>query len=183
MRTRDADILIVPGIGGSGPDHWQSRWQAKLPTARRIEQADWDHPNLKVWSGPIRDAMAEAERPVVLVAHSLGVIAAVHVLTSGDSGQVAGAFLVSPPAEAVIADIPEIAADFRPYPPTFLPCPATLVASRDDPYCPLETAEGLATRWGAAFVDAGAAGHINGDSGHGPWPEGLMSFAGFLSKL
>ena len=38
MKAADADILIIPGYKNSGPDHWQSRWQAKLSTARRVEQ-------------------------------------------------------------------------------------------------------------------------------------------------
>jgi predicted alpha/beta hydrolase family esterase len=42
MRTSDADLLIVPGLGGSGPDHWQTRWEQKLSTARRVEQSDWE---------------------------------------------------------------------------------------------------------------------------------------------
>lgn len=183
MRTRDADILIIPGLGGSGPDHWQSRWQAKLPTARRVEQADWDRPDLRSWSARLAEAIAETEKPIVLVAHSLGVIAAAHVFADLDPRRVAGAFLVAPPAEAEAARIPEISADFRPYPTAPLPCPATLVGSSDDPYCPLPSAEQMALSWGAAFLNAGAAGHINAASGHGPWPEGLMAFAGFLSKL
>ncbi|RVB59940.1 alpha/beta hydrolase, partial [Mesorhizobium sp. M7A.F.Ca.CA.002.04.1.1] len=44
MKVRDADILIVPGYTNSGPDHWQSRWQSKLSTARRVEQAEWSKP-------------------------------------------------------------------------------------------------------------------------------------------
>ncbi|MCW6506476.1 RBBP9/YdeN family alpha/beta hydrolase [Lichenifustis flavocetrariae] len=183
MKSRDADILILPGLGGSGPDHWQSRWQAKLSSARRIEQADWAHPEFAIWGARIAEAVAEAERPVVLVAHSLGVIAAAHVLAVAGPGRVAGAFLVAPPAEASVIDIPEIATDFRPYPTRVLPCPTVLVASTDDPYCTLEASEALASHWGSSLLNAGAAGHINTASGHGPWPEGLMAFAGFLTKL
>jgi predicted alpha/beta hydrolase family esterase len=47
MKAADADILIVPGVNGSGPDHWQTRWERKLSTARRVEQADWDSPRPK----------------------------------------------------------------------------------------------------------------------------------------
>lgn len=183
MKTRDADILIVPGIGGSGPEHWQSRWQGKLPTARRVEQADWDHPKAALWTAAIRAALAEGDKPIVIVAHSLGVITSVHALQDAPRGRVAGAFLVAPPSEAGISAIPEIAPDFRPFPPSTLPCPATLVGSTDDPYCSIAETEALAKAWGATFLNAGAAGHINTASGHGPWPEGLMSFAGFLSKL
>ena len=63
MRSRDADVLIIPGLGGSGPDHWQSRWQAKLPNARRVEQADWDHPDKAAWLARIAETVAEASRP------------------------------------------------------------------------------------------------------------------------
>ena len=31
--------------------------------------------------------------------------------------------------------------------------------------------------------DAGEAGHLNEESGHGPWPEGTMVFAKFISEL
>ena len=31
--------------------------------------------------------------------------------------------------------------------------------------------------------DAGEIGHINPDSGHGAWPEGLLSLGKFLGKL
>ena len=42
----DFRILIVPGLHGSGPDHWQSRWQRLYPYFERIEQAQWDVPDL-----------------------------------------------------------------------------------------------------------------------------------------
>ena len=183
MRTRDADILIVPGIGGSGPEHWQSRWEAKLPTARRVQQADWNRPDAATWVQALGAAMAQGDKPLVIVAHSLGVITAARALETHRGRPVAGAFLVAPPAEPAIAAIPEIAADFRPYPRAPLPCPSILVASTDDPYASLDAAEALAKDWQATFLNAGAAGHINTESGHGPWPEGLMSFAGFLSRL
>ena len=183
MRTRDTDILIVPGLGGSGPGHWQSRWQAKLPTARRVEQADWNHPVRDAWTARLAEAVAESDRPLVIVAHSLGVILVAETLTQCDPGRVSGAFLVTPPSEAFVADMPEIDPAFRPYPREPLPCPAVLVGSTDDPYGSIGDTRVLAEDWNARLIEAGAAGHINVDSGHGPWPEGLMAFAGFLSKL
>lgn len=27
MKANQLDILIVPGYKGSGPDHWQTRWE------------------------------------------------------------------------------------------------------------------------------------------------------------
>ena len=183
MRTRDAHILIVPGLGDSGPEHWQTRWQAKLPTARRVEVPSWAEPVASQWTDAVSAAIALDTRPVVIIAHSLGVIAVARALVGGAAGAVAGAFLVAPPSEETVRAIPEIDPSFEPFPRAPLPCPAVLVASRNDPHCPFAFAEALAGDWGATFMDAGEADHINAESGHGPWPEGLMAFAGFLNKL
>jgi hypothetical protein len=72
---------------------------------------------------------------------------------------------------------------FGPYPRDPLPFPSVVVASSNDPYCKLDVAEDIAAAWGSMFVEAGDSGHINADSGHGPWPEGSMVFAQFLSRL
>lgn len=29
-------LLVLAGIGNSGPDHWQSRWQAELPAVDKV---------------------------------------------------------------------------------------------------------------------------------------------------
>ena len=182
MRSRDVDILIIPGLGGSGPDHWQSRWQARLPNAVRVEQADWDHPDAADWAARIIAAVARCERPVVAVAHSLGVIALARAAARLDA-PLTGAFLVAPPSERALAVIPAIDPAFRPFPTAALPFKSLLVGSRTDPYATAEETAALADMWGSTFVDAGEAGHINGESGHGPWPEGLMAFGGFLNRL
>jgi predicted alpha/beta hydrolase family esterase len=182
MRTRDAHILIVPGLGDSGPDHWQSRWQAKLPTARRVQMASWTEPKAAEWTAAVRRAIANDSRPVVLIAHGLGVIATARALQGG-APPVAGAFLVAPPSEDALQAMAAVDPAFTPFPRSPLPCPAVLVGSRDDPHSPLAFTQALARDWGATFIDAGAAGPIDAKSGHGPWPEGLMSFAGFLAKV
>lgn len=191
MRTTDVDILIVPGWSGSGPDHWQSRWERNLPTARRIAQEDWYRPDRDRWVGRLVEAVAQARRPAVFVAHSLGVAAAIHASVKLPEGAVAGAFLVAPADVDYAGDWPvtdghTFAADeagFAPLPVQHLPFPATLVASSNDPYCHIERARHLAGQWGATLVEAGEAGHINVASGHGPWPEGLLSFARLLGRI
>lgn len=183
MRAAEAELLFIPGLGNSGPDHWQTRWREKLSTARTIEQDDWLRPQRDAWIARICDAINAAEKPVVLLAHSLGVIAAAHASQQLPPGKVRGAFLVCPPAAAVLHDLPDIDPAFAPYPQAPLPFPALLVASRNDAYASFAQSEDLALDWGAQIVDAGEAGHINADSGHGPWPEGLMRFAAFLGKL
>jgi uncharacterized protein len=182
MRTSEADILIVPGLGNSGPDHWQSRWEAKLSTARRIDQQDWERPQLADWRRRIVAEVEAAEKPVIIVAHSLGVLAVAHAAAEL-TGKVHGAFLVAPPSPRVIASLDPIDPEFAAVPETPLPFPSVLVASRDDSYADYDDLAELARGWGAELSDAGAAGHINAESGHGPWPEGLLRFAEFLKKL
>jgi predicted alpha/beta hydrolase family esterase len=183
MRTSDCDIVIVPGYTNSGPEHWQSRWQSKLSTARRVEQEDWDAPARSAWVARLVETVAACRRPVVLVAHSLGVVTVAHAAPLLPPGVTQGAFLVAP-ADVDDPDlVPEIERSFAPIPQDPLPFPSLLVASRSDPYCAYARAEDLAYAWGSALLDAGEAGHINTESGYGPWPEGLMRFAGFLKRL
>jgi len=187
MRASEADILVIPGLGGSGPDHWQSRWEAKIPTVRRVVQADWEKPGLAAWRGRIVEEVERAARPVILVAHSLGALAAVHAapfLAKGDSsGKIKGAFLVAPPSAKVLAGLDALDPAFLTVPGEPLPFPSLVIASRDDPFASFAESQALARTLGAELIDAGFSGHINGDSGHGPWPEGLMRFAGFLKTL
>jgi uncharacterized protein len=58
-----------------------------------------------------------------------------------------------------------------------------LIASRNDKHSTFADSEALAKALGAKLVDAGFSGHINVESGHGPWPEGVMCFAKFLKTL
>jgi uncharacterized protein len=180
MLTSEADILIIPGLGNSGPDHWQSRWQAKLPTARRVEQDDWNNPDIAAWACRLRDETGKATRPLVLVAHSFGGYAVAHAAREL-AGKVRGAFIVAPPSARVVEAMGGGAIAALVKDP--LPFQALVVASRDDDYATYEEAENLAKAWGADLADAGNSGHINAESGHGPWPEGLMRFAGFLKRL
>jgi predicted alpha/beta hydrolase family esterase len=182
MKVKDADILIVPGYTNSGPDHWQTRWQAKLSTARRVEQAEWTKPVREDWTANVAQAVNAAERPVVIVAHSLGVSTVIQAIAQFRK-PVAGAFLVAPPDVANPSIRPRHLMTFGPYPRDPLPFPSVVIASRNDPYSTFEVAEDIAAAWGSLFIDAGEAGHLNADSGHGPWPEGSMTFAHFLSRL
>ena len=183
MRVAEADLLFVPGLGNSGPDHWQTRWLERLSTGRRIDQGDWHRPVLADWAAAIIEAVAACKRPVVLIGHSLGVPAIAHAAAAFKPGMVRGAFLVAPPAEERLREISQIDPAFAPFPRGPFPFPALLVASRNDIFSEYTQSEELARDWGATIVDAGENGHINAESGHGPWPEGLMSFAAFMAKL
>lgn len=183
MKTADCDILVIPGLRGSEEEHWQARWASRLPTARIVEQEDWQVPTPAAWCGRIVEAVARASRPVILIAHSLGVVASVEAIPQFPKGVVRGALFVAFPDVEETPNLPDSVRAFAPVPREPLPFPALVVASRNDPYCAYERAEDFAYAWGALVVDAGESGHINVASGHGPWPEGLMRLAGFLKGL
>jgi predicted alpha/beta hydrolase family esterase len=165
-------VLIIPGLGNSGPHHWQTLWEASQPEYRRVQQNDWEHPRCRDWTRNIDAAMSSAKSPVVLVAHSMGCIATVHwALSRGANGPVAAAFLVAPPD--VAADtIPAGPTGFSPCPLRRLPFKSLVVASTNDPFATLERAKLFAASWGSELIILESAGHINAASGYGPWPEG-----------
>lgn len=193
MKSSDVDILIVTGWQDSGPDHWQSRWERSLKTARRVIQDDWDNPEVEAWGDRIAKFAGGATQPVVVVAHSLGVPAVVFAASKLKIKGVIGAFLVAP-ADVEFAKFwpdtggerwPPKAGDggFSAMPKSRLPFPSHLVVGNNDLYCSFARAEVLAAAWGSALTDAGETGHINVASGHGPWPEGLLQFGQFLRGL
>jgi predicted alpha/beta hydrolase family esterase len=182
MRITEADILVIPGYRGSEPTHWQSRWEGRMSTARRVHQREWTKPVREDWVQSIAEAVNESTKPVVLVAHSLGVAAAVQAIPLFEK-RVAGAFFVAPPDVANPLLRPRHLMTFGPYPRDPLPFPSVVVASRNDPFSTFEAAEDAAGAWGSLFIDAGESGHLNHESGHGPWPEGLLTFGKFISGL
>ena len=182
MRIADVDIRILPGLGNSLPGHWQRRWAERFSTGRVVEQADWDHPDLEDWTRTIAAAVAEAERPVVLIAHSLAVSALVHAAPLLPDGKVISALLVSPPDHEGDA-IPQEARAFDDVPRDPLPFPSILVASSNDELVSIDRAADMAGAWGSELHFAPNAGHINVASGHGPWPEGLLMFTRLMQRI
>jgi serine hydrolase len=163
------NMIFVPGLGGSGHDHWQSHWARR--GAVRVEQRDWDQPDRNEWVDALDDTVKRATGPVVLVAHSLGCHTVAHWAHRHD-GRVRAALLVAPP------DIEDSAARGAPIggfgPPAAdpLPFPAVLAAGNSDPWATIDQSRQLAGQWGARFVDLGDVGHVNVDAGFGPWPRG-----------
>lgn len=187
MKSSETSILVIAGYEGSGEVHWQQRLISKLSAATLVEQDDWLFGSLSNAVDRIVQSVAAAQKPVVFVAHSAGcclVSHAVAALTAaGEIAKVRGAFMVSAPDPEIVKTLPMIDPLLPLVPREFLPFPSVLVSSSNDPFCSQDVSKSLAADWGSVWVDAGEAGHINTDSGHGPWPEGMMRFAGFLSKL
>ena len=166
-----SQILLLPGWQNSGPGHWQTEWEARHGY-HRVEQHDWMHPLRGDWSARLEETVADAGGPVVLAAHSLGcILTAWWAAHTRHAHKVRGALLVAP-GDVERTDLAEMIPGWAPIARQPLPFPAVLVGSSNDPYCSLERAQALAKAWGSRFVDAGARGHINAESGLGDWPEG-----------
>lgn len=176
---KQATVVMVPGWQDSGPGHWQSLWAAHLIGASRVvmSELDWLHPKREVWVQAISNSILKQRGPVIVVAHSLGCIATTH-LPDEVSSHIRGALFVAP------AD-PErrgVLTDFAPVPYQPLPYRSVLVASTNDPYCPIRTAGAYARAWGSEMVRLQNTGHINVESGHGEWPLGYSLLQSLLAE-
>ncbi len=166
------NVLLLPGWLNSGPEHWQSRWEA-LHGHQRVEQDDWEWPRRGDWMARLDEVLLATPQPVLLVAHSLGCqLVAAWSARTRHAQRVAGALLVAPP-DTEREDMPPNLFNWRPIVRQRLPFASLAVVSSDDPYCALPRAKAMAADWGAELVEIGARGHINGDSGLADWPEGL----------
>jgi predicted alpha/beta hydrolase family esterase len=115
------------------------------------------------------------------VAHSLACLLVAHWHEVSDLA-IKGAMLVAVPDPASPA-FPSEAASFAEVPRKRLRFPSLIVASTDDPYGSLPYVETRAGQWGSELKVIGAAGHINGQSELGDWPEGLALLRNFASRL
>ena len=185
MGRPSVRVLVIPGLHGSGPAHWQTWLQSRLPGAVRVEQDDWDHADLEAWSARIAEVLDEApDLPHVAVAHSFGCLALVHCL--GQRRQhprrddrpagVQGALLVAPaePDRFHIADrLPHHGLDV----------PAMVFASETDPWMRITSARRWAAVWGANILNLGDVGHINTEAGFGPLPRALHLTQAFIQRI
>lgn len=167
--------LIVPGLNGSGPTHWQSWFEQLIPDARRVEQAHWEIPDLPRWAARVDEQIEHAVGQVVLVAHSFGCLASV-TAAAANPDRIAGALLVAP------ADPRKFAVSHL-LPAGHLGFPSLVVASTSDPWVSLATARHWAGRWASRFINVGDKGHINVDAGFGPWPEGFELYQALVASL
>ena len=157
-------VIIVPGLHDSGPGHWQTLWQQRHPEFDRVQQHDWDTPDLLAWAARVDQARARDPRPALFVAHSFGCLASVYSIARNPA-KVAGVLLVAPadPDKFGVAAL---------LPRQPLACASVLVSSRDDPWMRAGRAARWAERWGSLHIDAGARGHINAESQLGHWQFG-----------
>ncbi|GGS35156.1 hypothetical protein Snoj_17850 [Streptomyces nojiriensis] len=172
-------IVIVPGMREHVEDHWQTIVARRLGdagrTVRTVPPLVRDRLSRAAHVTNVVDVMAQITGPVLIVAHSAGVMTTVQWARRHDA-DVRGALLATPPDfETPLADgyptSEELARyGWTPVPRKPLPFPSIVVASANDPLGSPERVAGLARDWGSSLVEIGRVGHLNPASGHGPWP-------------
>ena len=166
------NYLVVPGLGNSGPEHWQTYFESTGENFHRINQHEWDKPICDQWIETIDKKVLEFDlSTVVLVAHSLACTAVAH-WAKKYKRQIKGALLVAP-SDFEAPQYTFLATGFAPIPLDKIKFKTIVVASADDVWVSLERARLFAENWGSEFVNIGNAGHINVASGHKKWKEGL----------
>jgi uncharacterized protein len=159
--------------------HWQTWLEGQYKDTVRVEQDDWADPDLPRWSERIEQTLAlqPPHTHWVAVAHSFGCLAWSHYMARqiqhGRSHPIAAAMLVAPadPEKFQLKDA---------LPSHNLGVKATMVGSENDPWMPLARAQSLGQQWGAEFLNLGPCGHINTESGHGPWPLARLKVDQFI---
>ena len=179
--TGDYDFLVLPGLGNSGVEHWQSYWCMAFRNATRVLQDDWDAPQLGAWLTRLDAAIAGGTRPAILVCHSLSCSLAAHWAARGKAGRVRAAFLVAP-SDLERPDAPPGTRNFLPVPLRPFPAPALVVASTDDAYVTPLRARQFAQSWGADYCELPELGHINTVSRLGLWPQGLLLLGRLIER-
>lgn len=175
-------VVIVPGIGDSGPGHWQTHWQRRDARMLRLQPGSFAQPQLHDWLRALDRCVQQCATPPLLVAHSLGCLLVAHWAVRAERAP-RGAFLVAVPDPDSAVFPHAHAASFVPVPAALLPCPSLIVASSDDPYATPSYSRRCASAWGSGLVELGRLGHLNAASGLGEWPGGAQLLAAFDADI
>ena len=174
MDNQNTKIVIIPGLGGSGENHWQSFWLKQFDNTIEVVQDDWNAPNLEDWLDKLNKQLQNLDVPTILVAHSLAVSLVLHWATKNTNPYIKGALLVAPADVDSPSHTPESVRDFSVMPTSKLSFTSIVVASENDNYVSLERAKYFANCWGSQFINIGSKGHINSDSNLKHWKEGQL---------
>ncbi len=177
--TEAPTILIVPGLRDHVDAHWQTLLAARLPRVRTVPPMGREDLDCAARLTAIEHEAQAIEGPLVIVAHSGGVVMVAHWARQ-TRRTVLGALLATPPDfERPMPDgYPTVAqldaSGWLPVPRQRLPFASIVAASRNDPLGRFERVADLAADWGSLLVDLGDAGHLNPASGFGPWPRAVQ---------
>jgi uncharacterized protein len=168
-------VLFVPGLRDHVADHWQTLLAAELPTSHTVPPLSENGLSCAARVAALEVALSKIEGPVILAAHSAGVLIVAH-WASGHSRQIKAALLATPadietPLPAGYPTMQELTAGgWLPMPRARLPFASLVIASDTDSLAKPERVAGLTRDWGAELENLGDIGHLNPASGYGPWP-------------
>ena len=184
MTTREATVLIVPGLRDHVPQHWQTLLASRLPRVRTVAPMGRGNLDCLKRIGAIEEEAAKIDGPIIVVAHSGGVIATLH-WARVTQRPLRGALLATPadfdqpmPEGYPLRGALE-AGGWLPVPRNTLPFRSIVAASRNDPLACYKRATAFARSWGSKLVDLGEVRHLNPASGYGDWP----AADGFIAEL
>ena len=171
-------VVIVPGLRDHVEDHWQALLAAKLARTVSVPRLGRNVLSCAAWIDALEATLRKIEGPVLLAAHSAGVMIVAHWARL-HRRPIEGALLATPPD--LVTPMPpgypslEVLAQhgWMPVPHGRLRFPSILAASRNDPLASDDRVAALARDWGASLFDAGDVGHLNPASGFGDWPIAL----------
>ena len=187
MTLDDVTVVIVPGLRDHVPDHWQTLLQRHLAHSETVQPIGHDKLNCAARVAALEATLAAVDGPVLLAAHSAGVMITAH-WARRHRRPIVGALLATPAdlEEPLPAGYP-LQEQLRengwlPMPRRRLPFPSVVAASRNDPLARLTRVQELARDWGSRLVDIGAVGHLNPVAGYGEWPPALDLLRGLLDS-
>lgn len=170
--------LIVPGVGGSEYDHWQSWLQRDLMQCSRVEQKDWNYPILKKWVAEFVQSIQKIDDDIEIVAHSFGCLTSLAALAQHPNlmHNIKKLILVAPANPERFGEqgfAHDSQNNYSAYFHTLkkLQVPTVMLISENDPWLSFEDAQVLANSWEIKPINLGQVGHINVASGFGPFPE------------
>lgn len=169
--------VIVPGVGGSEHDHWQSWLQRQLKSCSRVQQQDWNKPVLHTWVEQFVKTVQAIQEPIQIVAHSFGCLTTVAALAQHPelNQNIKNLVLVAPANPARFGDAGFARESQNDYQQYFhqvkLQVPTQMIISENDPWLNFQDALQLAKAWKIRPKNLGQVGHINVASGFGPFPE------------
>lgn len=189
-NTAEPTVVIVPGLRDHVADHWQTLLAERLDRVRTVPPLEHDKLSRTARVSALDAVLDEVSGPVVLVAHSAGVMITVHWAAQQTRRPVQGALLATPadleqPLPSGYPTLCELEAEgWLPIPRGTLPFPSIVAASDNDPLANHRRISGMAESWGSRLVELGDVGHLNPVSGFGPWPqaEQLIRELGALSE-
>ena len=169
--------VIVPGVGGSEAQHWQSWLQQQLMSSSRVQQQHWDRPILNQWVAQFVKTVTAIKSPIQIVAHSFGCLTSVAALAEHPElkTKVKNLILVAPANPARFGEAGFARHSLMNYQAYFhqlsIDVSTTLLISENDPWLGYVDALQLAQAWKLTPINLGQVGHVNVASGFGPFPE------------